>query len=265
MGRALLIINTEADRQKASHWIGKAPWGARITFQAAKRTVDQNSLMWAALTDVAQQVEHLGQRYTPEAWKILFMHACGREVRFLPGLDGKTFVPWGQSSSDLSKQEMTDLIEFIFSWGAEHGVSFNNENPSDVDAPSSDGQGSDGSQAIPGKPQAVAADNSLSQESGTTDGGIEAPAEPDALPSVDLNRSAKLRECIDKFITAASDPTIHDAKDRQQTVIFAKDAWKASLPNDAAFVKVCTDTANKVVKGELKADAARRYLEGLLS
>ncbi|MER9357459.1 hypothetical protein NKI61_29950, partial [Mesorhizobium sp. M0514] len=116
-------------------------------------------------------------------------------------------------------------------------------------------------------PNVVAADSSEPAEAAdlTTDGGTEAPAEPDALPSVDLiERSKKLRECIDKFILAAADPTVPSAKDRQQTVIFAKDAWKASLPDDAAFVKVCTDTANKVVKGELQADAARRYLEGLL-
>ncbi len=178
MGRALLIINTEADRQKAAHWIGKAPWGARITFQAAKRSVDQNSLMWAALTDVAQQVEHMGQRYTPEAWKILFMHACGREVRFLPGLDGKTFVPWGQSSSDLSKQEMTDLIEFIFSWGAEHGVSFNNENSP---APKSNPTGEQGSgvQQAPSRypaadPVPAAAD--LAGDHGAPDGRSRSPA-----------------------------------------------------------------------------------------
>ena len=76
------------------------------------------------LTDVATQVDHNGKRYTPDQWKVLFMHACGREVQFLPSLDGATFIPWGQSSSDLSKEEMTELIEFMFSWGAEHGVVF---------------------------------------------------------------------------------------------------------------------------------------------
>lgn len=258
MGRALLIINTEADRQKAAHWVSKAPWGARITFQAAKRSVDQNSLMWAALTDVAQQVEHLGQRYTPEAWKILFMHACGREVRFLPGLDGKTFVPWGQSSSDLSKQEMTDLIEFIFSWGAEHGVRFNNE-PSEAASPAEDA-GSDGDAPQPSTPD-VAADP-VPAAADPEAGAIEADHPDTAAPASDL--ITLKRECIDKFIGAATDQSVPSAKDRQATVIFAKDAWKQSLPTELDFVKACCDTANKVVKGELKAEAARRYLEGLL-
>jgi hypothetical protein len=55
-----------------------------------------------------------------------------------------------------------------------------------------------------------------------------------------------------------------DAKDRQATVIFAKDAWKAELPTELEFVRACTDTANKVVKSELKEAAARKYLESLI-
>ena len=124
MARALIVINGAFDRRKAADWCMKAPIGTRVEFKAAKRSLDQNSKMWACLTDVASQASHMGQRYTADQWKILFLHACGREVQFLPGLDGKTFLPWGQSSSDLSKQEMSNLIEFIFAWGAEHGVTF---------------------------------------------------------------------------------------------------------------------------------------------
>jgi hypothetical protein len=124
MGRALLTIHGNADRERARNWATKAPTGTRIEFKAAKRTLPQNDRMWAMLTDVATQKEHAGRKYTPDQWKILFIHACGREVQFIPSLDNATFIPWGQSSSDLSKEEMTQLIEFIFAWGAEHGVVF---------------------------------------------------------------------------------------------------------------------------------------------
>ena len=83
--------------------------------------------MWAMLTDIAQQKEHCGRRYTPDQWKVLFMHACGREVQFIPSLDGSTFIPWGQRSSELSKEEMSELIDFIAAWGAEHTVIFHDE------------------------------------------------------------------------------------------------------------------------------------------
>lgn len=124
MSRAQLTLSGQVDRDRAVKWIGQAPAGTRVVFKDSKRTLAQNDRMWAMLTDVATQKEHAGRRYTPDQWKVLFMHACGREVQFIPSLDNTTFIPWGQSSSDLSKHEMTELIEFIFAWGAEHGVQF---------------------------------------------------------------------------------------------------------------------------------------------
>lgn len=122
--RALLTLNSPQDRAKAAHWIAKAPTGTRIEFKASKRTLPQNDRMWAMLTDIAQQKQHAGRSYTPDQWKVIFMHACGREVQFIPSLDGSTFIPWGQSSSDLSKDEMTNLIEYLFAWGAENGIAW---------------------------------------------------------------------------------------------------------------------------------------------
>lgn len=127
MSRALITVHGEADRARASKWVSQAPHGTRIEFKQAKRTLPQNDRMWAMLTDVAAQKDHAGCRYTPDQWKVIFMHACGREVQFIPSLDGSTFIPWGQSSSDLSKAEMSELIEFMFAWGAENSVVFHDD------------------------------------------------------------------------------------------------------------------------------------------
>lgn len=124
MTRYLVTIRSEEDRLRISKYAKAAPFGTRVEFKAVKRSLPQNDRMWAMLTDVAEQKAHNGRKYTPNQWKVLFMHACGREVQFIPALDGAGFIPWGQSSSDLSKQEMTDLIEFIFAWGAENDVEF---------------------------------------------------------------------------------------------------------------------------------------------
>ena len=124
MSRALLVIRSDTDRQRAAKWARKAPDGTRIEFKASKRSIPQNARMWAMLSDVARQKEHCGHRYTADQWKCLFMHACGSQVTFLPSLDGSTFVPLGYRSSDLSKEEASELIEFILHWGAENGVRF---------------------------------------------------------------------------------------------------------------------------------------------
>lgn len=124
MSRAVVTISSKIDRERAARWAMQAPPGTRIEFKEARRSIPQNDRMWAMLTDIAAQKEHAGRRYSPDQWKILFMHACGREVQFIPALDNSTFIPWGQSSSDLSKAEMSELIEFMFAWGAENGVVF---------------------------------------------------------------------------------------------------------------------------------------------
>jgi hypothetical protein len=124
VARACLILAGDSMREKAINWVRGAPAGTRLEFREPKRTLPQNDRMWAMLTDVANQVEHCGRRYDTNEWKCLFMHALGREIQFIPSLDEKTFLPLGLSSSDLSKTEMSELIEFIHAWGAEHNVTF---------------------------------------------------------------------------------------------------------------------------------------------
>ena len=127
MAKHLLIIANEAIRAKAMHWLAKAPIGYRITFQEAKRSVAQSDLMWALLSDVASQKTHMGNKYDTETWKKLFMTELGHEIKFIPTLSGGNVMPLGHRSSELSKVEMSNLIEFIYAWGSHHGVRFHDE------------------------------------------------------------------------------------------------------------------------------------------
>lgn len=124
MSRATVLICSDADRAKAVAWAGKAPLGTRIEFKATKRSIPQNDRMWAMLTDVAQQVPWHGLKLRPDDWKLIFLDALKRELRVVPNLDGTGFINLGRSSSDLTKAEMSDLIELIFAFGAERGVTF---------------------------------------------------------------------------------------------------------------------------------------------
>jgi hypothetical protein len=105
-------------------FVSKAPIGYRVEIKEPKRTLEQNDALWAYLTDVATQVDHRGRKYDAETWKSIFMNALGAEMRFVPTLDGNSVFPLGMRSSKLSKREMSELIEFIVSWGVQHGVKF---------------------------------------------------------------------------------------------------------------------------------------------
>jgi hypothetical protein len=128
VGRAVTyrtILSTVAARQRAKDLIDRAPTGFVATVSEPKRTTDQNSRLWAMLSDVAL-AKPMGRRHTPEEWKCIFMAACGWEVLFLEGLDGRPF-PQGFRSSQMTKSQMTTLQDFIEAWGAENGVKFSDQ------------------------------------------------------------------------------------------------------------------------------------------
>jgi hypothetical protein len=124
MTRAVLVLSSPDIRQRAAHWAAKLPDGTRVEYKAPKRSLPQNDRMWAMLTDLASQVKWHGLSLTADDWKLIFLDALKREVRMVPNLDGNGFVSLGRSSSDLSKAEMTDLIDLIGMFGANHGVVF---------------------------------------------------------------------------------------------------------------------------------------------
>lgn len=127
MSRYAFTLRSAADRTRALATVTAAPDGSRVEIKAAKRSLPQNDRFWAMLTDVAQQLPWHGIKLRPDDWKYLFLDALKRELRMVPNLDGTGFVNLGRSSSDLTMHEMTDLIELIFKFGAEHGVKFQDQ------------------------------------------------------------------------------------------------------------------------------------------
>jgi len=126
MSRALVTIRNAADRSRIALWASKVPDGTRVEFKETKRSIPQNDLMWGMLTDVSRQLLWHGQKLTPDDWKLIFLDGLKGEVRTVPNLDGNGFVSL-RRSSDLSKDEMSQLIELIASFGVEHGVEFGDQ------------------------------------------------------------------------------------------------------------------------------------------
>lgn len=124
MTRAVIVLNDEQERGRAKRWAAQLPAGTRVEFKAPKRSLPQNDRMWAMLTDIAIQLPWHGIKLSPDDWKLLFLDSLKRELRMVPNLDGNGFVNLGRSSSDLSKAEMTDLIDLMHAFGANHGVTF---------------------------------------------------------------------------------------------------------------------------------------------
>ncbi len=95
-----------------------------------KRTTDQNRKMWPLLEEVAAQATLNGVQYDAEDWKIIFLSALNKsrrlQMKVILGIYGEP-VNLGRSSSKLDKELFSELIELILAFGAENGVTFNED------------------------------------------------------------------------------------------------------------------------------------------
>jgi hypothetical protein len=97
------------------------PIKVTIEHYRSKRTLAQNSKMWAMLADISRQVEWHGRWLSPEDWKIIFSAALMKQES-VPSLDGTGFVVLGVQTSKFSTTLMSELIEIMYAFGAEHEV-----------------------------------------------------------------------------------------------------------------------------------------------
>lgn len=125
----LVVIDNEVARDNAIKLLVEAPIGTRMELKASKRTLDQNSHLWALLTEVSQQITLNGAVLDPTEWKLVFLSSLSREMHVIRGLSGEP-VNLGRSSSKLDKQTFADLLEVIYAYGAEAGVVFKDPRPS---------------------------------------------------------------------------------------------------------------------------------------
>jgi hypothetical protein len=138
MRAVLFLANAQqANAALTALWRELKPWliaGHRfeVDVRPERRSTEQNSKLWAMLGEVSKQVEWYGQRLTPEEFKHVFSAALKKQ-RVVPGIDGG-FVVLGQSTSRMSKAELSEMIELVYAFGAERGVQFKETHEADAPA-----------------------------------------------------------------------------------------------------------------------------------
>lgn len=125
MSRQTFVLAHTLARKRALAAVASAADGYHVMVRPPTRSLDQNSRMWVMLTEVSRQVDWYGRKLTPEAWKCVFS-ASLKKQDVVPGLHGD-FVVIGQSTSQMTIPEMSDMMEVIAAFGADRGVDFNTE------------------------------------------------------------------------------------------------------------------------------------------
>lgn len=98
------------------------PLVASVKLTKSSRSLEQNSLMWSLLFQLATDLKWHGFHLTAEEWKDL-LTAGLKGQKLVQGIDGG-LVAIGGRTRDMTVKEMTDLIELILNFGAREGVVF---------------------------------------------------------------------------------------------------------------------------------------------
>lgn len=114
---------------------GKKPLVVKVGNE--KRSNLQNSLMWAMMTDLSNQVVWCGKKRPKETWKTLVGYQALKEIaeddekefsaEYIQSLDKSTLLSVDISTSQMPKKIFSKLILVAQKFGAEEGVTFGDE------------------------------------------------------------------------------------------------------------------------------------------
>lgn len=97
-----------------------------IVIKDLDRSAEQNKLLHARLSDIANQVEHAGRKWDVLVWKRLltaaWLREAGERPQMIPALDGHGFDVVYERTSKLSVKQCGELLDWIEAFGGEHQV-----------------------------------------------------------------------------------------------------------------------------------------------
>lgn len=90
------------------------------------RSLAENAMLHALLSQISREVEWAGKKRDAEVWKRLltaaWMRARGEHIEMLPALDGHGVDVVFRRTSQLTRSECAELIEFVMAWASNNGV-----------------------------------------------------------------------------------------------------------------------------------------------
>ena len=105
--------------------------GKQLTLEikTANRSCQQNAKYHAMIDEIAQQAQHLGSTWDSDSWKRLlvdqFLKDNGQKTGVvIPNLAGDGIVQLGMQTRDFTKEQASEFVEWLFAWGAEHGITY---------------------------------------------------------------------------------------------------------------------------------------------
>ena len=117
MNKQYFVMAHDEARARAMYAVKNAPAGYVVRVEEPTRSLAQNSLLWSLLNQVADKMVWYGEKLSADCWKDMFT-ASLKKQKVVVGIDGG-FVVCGQSTSKMTKSELSELTELILAFCAE--------------------------------------------------------------------------------------------------------------------------------------------------
>ena len=124
--RKYFILAHDTARANAKTAIAESPDGYAVEIKPITRSLAQNAKLHALITDIAKSLEWAGAKRDVETWKRLltaaWIRARGEPIEMLPALDGHGVDIVFRRTSELTVNEMIELIEYVQAWATDKGI-----------------------------------------------------------------------------------------------------------------------------------------------
>jgi hypothetical protein len=124
--RKYFILAHNVARSNAKIAIDESPDGYAVEIKPITRSLAQNAKLHALISDIARNLEWAGTKRDVETWKRLltaaWLRARGEPIEMLPALDGHGVDIVFRRTSELTINEMIELIEYIQAWAVDKNI-----------------------------------------------------------------------------------------------------------------------------------------------
>lgn len=120
------ILHGAREREWAQQSIRDAPPLSVVTIEPPRASWPQKKRMNAMCGEVAKQVPWHGQMLEKDDWRHIFAAALFK-LRIVPNLEGDGFVTLTPSTTKMTRDQMSNMIDLIAEFGARHSVVFSDE------------------------------------------------------------------------------------------------------------------------------------------
>ena len=100
-----------------------------LEIKQANKSREQEEKYHAMIGEIAKQAQHLGAKWDAESWKRLLVDQFCRDNDIktgvvIPNLSGDGIVQLGFQTRKFTKEQASEFVEWLNTWGAEHGITY---------------------------------------------------------------------------------------------------------------------------------------------